>query len=235
VTRRSSTSRACGRPPRHALQCLGTAALLSTQLKSRTLIRLALTPSGEARAAAAGARTTRERLGIAASLWLSPLPLPAKCGLPGSSEEATTRPAGDSQIVGCAPSVCIDQTAGRTQACYEMQLAPLRRRPRSLTRMKKGYRCQGAAHRRTSWQRAAERRHLRLATCVPRLQFILNAIHVVFSIKTKEIALFAHRATFSRPALDPPLLQQQRPAPRPPPLCHVSLAVRAARIPHASC
>jgi hypothetical protein len=54
------------------------------------------------------------------------------------------------------------------------------------------------------------------------------------TIKTKMIAPLLHHATFLRPVLDPPPLQQRRPALRPPALCYLSLAVRAARTPRAS-
>ena len=57
------------------------------------------------------------------------------------------------------------------------------------------------------------------------------------SIKTendRSLASPDHHATFLRSVLDPPPLQQRRPALRPPALCYLSLAVRAARTPHAS-
>ena len=48
-----------------------------------------------------------------------------------------------------------------------------------------------------------------------------------------EIALTFHHETVLRPALDPPLLLQQRPALRPPPLRYLSLSLSAAA--HRAC
>ena len=48
-------------------------------------------------------------------------------------------------------------------------------------------------------------------------------------MKLRDRSLEFHHATFLRPALDPPLLQQQRPALRPPPLCFLPLSLSLDR------